>query len=123
MKEVIRAQSLKKSDISNPNISKLKKREVEYVKELNTLIKDILKVHRLIILEAVDEKLKNMQMKERKLDILTSKDVCSMLEISPSTLYRMRMNGLPYIKEEGRKNVLFKRQDVLEYMEKNKISI
>lgn len=123
MKEVIRAQSLKKSDISNPNISKLKKREEEYVKELNTLIKDILKVHRLIILEAVDEKLKNMQMKERKLDILTSKDVCSMLEISPSTLYRMRMNGLPYIKEEGRKNVLFKRQDVLEYMEKNKISI
>lgn len=123
MKEVRQIQNLKKADISKPNVAKLMDIENEYVKELNRQIKNILRVHRLIILEAVDEKLKNIQMKERKLDLLTSKDVCSWLEISPSTLYRMRMDGLPYIKEEGRKNILFKRQDVLEYMEKNKISI
>lgn len=50
-------------------------------------------------------------------DILSAKDVCSMLEISPSTLYRMRIqNGFPYIKEKGRKNIMFRKEDIDEYL-------
>ena len=41
-----------------------------------------------------------------------------MLEISASTLYRMRTyDNFPSVKIEGRKSVMFRKQDIDEYME------
>jgi len=46
-------------------------------------------------------------------DILTTKDVCSWLEISESKLYRMRVfDNLPFIKKEGRRDVLYSRSAI-----------
>lgn len=56
-------------------------------------------------------------------DLMSAKDVCSQLEISSSTLYRMRVhNNFPFVKIKGRKTVMFKKQDVDKYLEnlKNK---
>ncbi len=41
-----------------------------------------------------------------------------MLEISTSTLYRMRKyDGFPYIKEQGRKSVMYRKKDIDEYLD------
>lgn len=49
-------------------------------------------------------------------DIMTKQEVCEMLGISSSTLYRMRLNGFPFKKIRGRKSLLFSRKDVENYI-------
>jgi predicted DNA-binding transcriptional regulator AlpA len=40
-----------------------------------------------------------------------------MLEISQSTLYRMRMyDNFPFVKIEGRKSVMFNKKEIEDYM-------
>lgn len=71
------------------------------------------------IAELTIKELKKKKKRERApSDLLSSKDVCSMLEISASTLYRMRTyDNFPSVKIEGRKSVMFRKQDIDEYME------
>ena len=53
--------------------------------------------------------------------LLSSRDVCKMFAISASTLYRLRtQNGLPFVKVEGRKNVMFSKKEIEEYFSKIK---
>jgi len=54
---------------------------------------------------------------EDKGNVLTSDKVCEMLNISKSTLYRLRKkNDLPSSKIEGRKGVFFRLEAIEEYM-------
>lgn len=50
-------------------------------------------------------------------DILTSKDVCELLKISPVTLWRERRAGRITCRKVSSK-VIFLREDVLEYFER-----
>ena len=70
------------------------------------------------IAELTIKELKKEKKKEKQhSDLLSSRDVCNMLEISASTLYRMRtFDKFPSVKIEGRKNVMFRKQDIDEYM-------
>ena len=64
---------------------------------------------------------KDKKIEKNSTDLLSSKDVCSMLEISASTLYRMRMyDNFPYVKIDGRKSVMFNKKDIEEYMANQK---
>lgn len=54
---------------------------------------------------------------EDKDHVLTSSQVCEMLNISKSTLYRLRKNNdLPSSKIEGRKGVFFRLEAIEEYI-------
>ena len=56
-----------------------------------------------------------------KEDLLTSQQVCDKYKISASTLYRMRTyDGLPCMKVDGRKNVMYKVKDLEEFWSKNR---
>lgn len=57
---------------------------------------------------------------EDKGNVLTSDKVCEMLNISKSTLYRLRRNNdLPSSKIEGRKGVFFNMKDIEEYIKRH----
>ena len=54
-------------------------------------------------------------------DILSQEDVCKLLGVSKTTLYRMRIsNQIECIKPKGRKSVVYSRKAIEEYKEKHK---
>jgi predicted DNA-binding transcriptional regulator AlpA len=103
------------------DIQKLLKRQKAYMNGILVMQEKLFNIQRHIS-ELMLKEAKQEKQKERKpSELLSSKDVCSMFEFSPSTLYRMRMyDGFPYVKVEGRRSVLFNKKDVVEYMEKHK---
>lgn len=103
------------------NIQKLLRRQKAYMKGILVMQEKLFDIQSQIF-ELLLKEAKKEKKKERKSsDLLSSKDVCSMFEFSPSTLYRMRMyDGFPYVKVEGRRSVMFNKKDIVEYMEKHK---
>ena len=100
------------------DIQKLLRRQKAYMKGILVMTEKLFEVQSQIA-EFTIKEVKNESKKEKiSSNLLSSKDVCSMLEISASTLYRMRTyDGFPFIKEKGRKTIMFRRQDIDEYME------
>lgn len=100
------------------NIQSLLRRQKAYMKGILVMQEKLFDIQSQIS-ELVFEESKKEKGKERKpSDLLFSKDVCSMLEISKSTLYRMRTyDNFPSVKIEGRKSVMFRKQDIDKYME------
>ena len=97
-------------------IQELLKRQKSYMRVILKMTEKLFEVQRQITEYAVKEGKKEPKEEKVQSDLLTSKDVCSMLEISASTLYRMRTyDGFPCGREKGRKSVLFRRQDIEEY--------
>lgn len=99
------------------NLSKLLGKQKAYQKGLLILTKKIFD-NQNQILNILTNKIGEIQVREPNLSmLLTSKEICDELKISQSTLYRMRVeDGFPYTKIKGRKNIMFNRKDIEEYL-------
>lgn len=98
-------------------IQKLIKRQKAYQKGILVMTEKLFDIQTQIATLTLKEIKKEKKIEKNSTDLLTSKDVRSMLEISASTLYRMRMyDNFPYVKPEGRKSVMFNKKDIEEYM-------
>lgn len=100
------------------DLQKLLQKQKSYMKIILGMTEKLFKIQ-IQIAELTIKELKKEKKRERaSSNLLSSKDVCSMLEISKSTLYRMRTyDNFPSVKIEGRKSVMFRKQDIDEYME------
>lgn len=103
------------------SIQKLLRRQKAYMKGILVMQEKLFDIQNQISEELFKE-LKREKKKEKvSSDLLSAKDVCSMLEISNSTLYRMRMyDNFPYVKIEGRKSLMFNRKDIDDYIANQK---
>lgn len=100
------------------DIQKLLRRQKTYMKGILVITEKLFKIQTQIAELTIKELKKEKKRERAPSDLLSSKDVCSMLEISASTLYRMRTyDNFPSVKIEGRKSVMFRKQDIDEYME------
>lgn len=100
------------------DIQKLLRRQKTYMKGILVMTEKLFKIQTQIAELTIKELKKEKKRERAPSDLLSSKDVCSMLEISASTLYRMRTyDNFPSVKIEGRKSVMFRKQDIDEYME------
>ena len=100
------------------DIQKLLRRQKTYMKGILVMTEKLFKIQTQIAELTIKELKKEKKRERAPSDLLSSKDVCSMLEISASTLYRMRTyDNFPSVKTEGRKSVMFRKQDIDEYME------
>ncbi|WP_455666907.1 helix-turn-helix transcriptional regulator [Phocaeicola sp.] len=100
------------------DIQKLIKRQKAYQKGILVMTEKLFDIQAQIATLTIKEIKKEKKIEKKSTDLLSSKDVCSMLKISASTLYRMRTyDNFPFVKIEGRKSVMFRRQDIDEYME------
>lgn len=100
-------------------LKKLYKRQSAYMKTIQLMNTRLLEVQSLIA-ELTIKELKYLDSKSKnEAELLTSKEVCKLLNISASTLYRMRIvDELPCIKIEGRKNVMFRKSEIDNFMKK-----
>lgn len=99
------------------DIQKLIKRQKAYQKGILVMTEKLFDIQTQIATLTIKEMKKEKKIEKNSTNLLSLKDVCSMLEISASTLYRMRMyDGFPFVKIEGRKNVMFNKKDIEEYM-------
>lgn len=98
-------------------IQKLIKRQKAYQKGILVMTEKLFDIQTQIATLTLKEMKKEKKIEKKSTDLLSSKDVRSMLEISASTLYRMRMyDNFPYVKIEGRKSVMFNKKDIEQYM-------
>ncbi|MDR1516676.1 MAG: helix-turn-helix domain-containing protein [Dysgonamonadaceae bacterium] len=99
------------------DIQKLIKRQKAYQKGILVMTEKLFDIQNQIATLTLKELNKDRKKEKPSTDLLSAKDVCSMLEISQSTLYRMRMyDGFPFVKIEGRKSVMFNKKEIEEYM-------
>ncbi|MEA4984153.1 hypothetical protein SDC9_55998 [bioreactor metagenome] len=98
-------------------IQKLIKRQKAYQKGILVMTEKLFDIQTQIATLTLKEMKKEKKIEKKSTDLLSSKDVRSMLEISASTLYRMRTyDNFPYVKIEGRKSVMFNKKDIEQYM-------
>lgn len=103
------------------NIQKLLRRQKAYMKGILVMQEKLFDIQSQISELMLKEAKKEKKKEKVTSDLLSAKDVRSMLEISESTLYRMRMyDNFPYVKIEGRKSVMFNRKDIDEYIANQK---
>jgi predicted DNA-binding transcriptional regulator AlpA len=103
------------------DIQKLLRRQKAYMKGILVMQEKLFDIQGQIADLMLKDAKREKKKERRPSDLLSSKDVCSMFEFSQSTLYRMRMyDGFPYVKVEGRRNVMFNKKDVVEFMKKHK---
>lgn len=103
------------------DIQKLIKRQKAYQKGILVMTEKLFDIQTQIATLTLKEMKKEKKVEKKSTDLLSSKDVRSMLEISASTLYRMRMyDNFPYVKIDGRKSVMFNKKDIEEYMANQK---
>ncbi|MEI8272508.1 MAG: helix-turn-helix domain-containing protein [Paludibacter sp.] len=102
-------------------IQKLMKREKAFKKAILVMNEKLFNIQNQIS-ELTLKELKKIQPKETaNNDMLSISEACKWLQISASTLYRMRIyDGFPSVKIEGRKNVMFKRSDINDYLNPTK---
>lgn len=99
------------------DIQKLIKRQKAYQKGILVMTEKLFDIQTQIAALTLKEMKKEKKVEKNSTDLLSSKDVRSMLEISASTLYRMRMyDNFPYVKIDGRKSVMFNKKDIEQYM-------
>ena len=99
------------------DIQKLIKRQKAYQKGILVMTEKLFDIQNQIAALTLKEMKKEKKVEKNSTDLLSSKDVRSMLEISASTLYRMRMyDNFPYVKIDGRKSVMFNKKDIEQYM-------
>lgn len=90
------------------DIQKLLRRQKAYMKGILVMIEKLFEIQTQITELTIKELKKEKKRERAPSDLLSSKDVCSMLKISVSTLYRMRTyDNFPSMKIEGRKSVMF----------------
>jgi excisionase family DNA binding protein len=98
-------------------IQKLMKKEKSLKKAILTLTERLYSVQNILSDLTLKEIKKNQPKDTSKDELMTNSEVCKLLNISSSTLYRMRVyNGFPSVKIEGRKNVMYKKSDINNYM-------
>lgn len=103
------------------DIQKLIRRQKAYQKGILVMTEKLFDIQTQIATLTLKEMKKEKKVEKKSTDLLSSKDVRSMLEISASTLYRMRMyDNFPYVKIDGRKSVMFNKKDIEEYMANQK---
>ena len=103
-------------------LMKLLKRQKTYVRLVNNFSQELNLINSQILEELIKCPDENKKSKTINEEYLTPKEVCKMLKISPSTLYRMRRdNKIPCTKFEGRKNVHFSKKEIINFMEQNKL--
>jgi len=101
---------------------KLAKRQKAYMKSILVMTNKLFEIQQEITALSI-EKLRKIQDVKSSIesDLITNKDVCKLLNISPSTLYRMRIyDGLPFKKIGGRKSVMYCKKDIDAYLKLNK---
>lgn len=102
-------------------MQKLLRRQKSYMKGLLVMTEKLFDIQNQIAVLNFKEIKNNNSNCNTTVKLFTSKEVCDLLNLSQSTLYRMRMvNGFPFVKVEGRKNIMYNRQDIFEYINKNK---
>jgi len=109
---------MKKINLKKVNFRERKIEELQAQQKAlqGTILKLTMKLHELqaeIAVLKAQEKYKQEISNKSDDDILTTKDVCSWLEISDSKLYRMRVSdNFPFIKMDGRRDVLYSRSAI-----------
>lgn len=103
------------------DIQKLLKRQKSYQKNIVVMVGKLFDIQNQIgVLTQIELNKKN-EIGKGTTDLLTTRDVCNMLGVSQSTLYRMRTNdGFPFIKIEGRKGIMYNKKDIEEFLKKQK---
>ena len=66
---------------------------------------------------ASDEKAEPEMIGQNIGEILNEADVCKLLGVGPSTVFKLRNNGQLKFRRVGVKKVVFLRQDLLDYLE------
>ena len=103
-------------------IQKLLRQQQSYIKAIVTLQEELLKTQALIMEEIYNNSRRDDIEEKTVTDLLSSKDVCKILGISSSTLYRLRtQNELPFVKIEGRKSIMFSKKEIEEYISNLKL--
>ena len=99
------------------DIQKLLRRQKVYMNGILVMTKKLFEIQNQIA-EITFREIRNVKQAEKTPnDLLSAREVCKMLEISSSTLYRMRTyDGFPSVKIEGRKSVMFCKKDIEEYV-------
>ncbi len=105
----------------NKDLKKLLRRKKAFVKGINVMYNKLYEID-FEIATLLDKRIDEISENEEKTsNLMTQKEVCDELKISPSTLYRLRtQNDLPFVKINGRKNIMFNRKDIEEYYKNNK---
>lgn len=99
------------------DIQKLLRRQKAYMKGILVMQEKLFDIQNQISEELIKEVKREKKKEKVTSDLLSAKDVCSMLEISASTLYRMRTeDGFPFIKIPSKKSIMFNKKDIEEYM-------
>ncbi|NCC99455.1 MAG: DNA-binding protein [Bacteroidia bacterium] len=99
------------------DIHKLLRRQKAYMKGMLVMQEKLFDIQNQISEELLKEVKREKKKEKVTSDLLSAKDVCSMLEISASTLYRMRKeDNFPFIKIPGKKSIMFNKKDIEEYM-------
>lgn len=100
------------------DIQKLLKRQKAFQKGILVMTEKLYEIQSQLAELMLKEIKKGKKKEKTPSDLMSAKDVCSILEISPSTLYRMRMhNNFPCVKIEGRRTVMFRKKDIDDYIE------
>lgn len=103
------------------NLLEKRKRIQKSIKVMQNRLFDVQSKIDSFIIEELSKEKDNMS---KPNEYLSEIEVCQMLNISKSTLYRMRMNGeIPFIKNEGRKRVMYERKEIESYMTSHKKEI
>lgn len=103
------------------DIQKLLRRQKAYMKGILVMQEKLFDIQNQISEELLKEVKREKKKEKVTSDLLSAKDVCSMLEISASTLYRMRTeDDFPFIKIDGKKSIMFNKKDIEEYMAAHK---
>ena len=106
-----------KQDNEVNDIQKLLRRQKAYMKGILVMQEKLFDIQNQIASLTIKELRKDKEKEKSSSDLLSAKDVCNMLKISQSTLYRMRTcDGFPFVKIEGRKSVIFNKKEIEEYM-------
>mgnify|MGYP006371252679 FL=1 len=102
-------------------LQKLRKKQEAYqaaIGRFQNKIADVQNQMLKICLEVTEES--NRASKEEK-RYLSTKEVCDMLGVSDTTLYRMRLEqNLPFVKVAGKRNVRFDKEEVIKFMNEQK---
>ncbi len=102
-------------------VQQLLRRQKAYMKNILIMTEKLFEIQSQIAELTIKELKRESQKENVSSDLISSKDVCSMFGMSASTLYRRRKeDSFPYVKVEGRKEVMFSKKAIEEYFEKYK---
>lgn len=108
-------------DKRKKDLQRLRKKQEAYQAAIGRFQKKITDVQNQMLKICLEvAEVSNRPLSEEK-KYLSAREVCDMLGVSNSTLYRMRLKqNLPFVKVAGKRNVRFDKEEVIKFMNEQK---